>query len=68
METASDKDRLKGADGNETVAEKIEAGVRGEDKPMGKTHPYATAGLVALYPIALVIVLLIGLTIAAFYW
>jgi hypothetical protein len=54
---------------DDTLAEKAEASIRGEDEPMEKSHPHATAGLVALsYPIGLVIVLFVVLIVASLFW
>lgn len=54
---------------DESLGEKLQHSVQGEDEPMEETHPYATAAMVGLtYPIALVVVLLVVLAIAAMAW
>jgi hypothetical protein len=66
MPTTNQSDRDKPA---ETLPEKIESSVTGQDKPMDEEHPTAPWGLVWYsYPIALVVVLIVVLLFMEFFW
>ncbi len=53
----------------ETLPEKVEASVRGEDEPMEREHPRAPGAMVLFsYPLALLAILIVGALVIMIFW